>query len=83
MATIDVDVTCWKCKRNFVISCDKSKYNLWKNGELIQNALADLSSDQRELLISGTCGECWDILFPLSDDEDDECDDDTEEDYDD
>ena len=35
-----------------------------QRGELIQEALPELSADQRELLISGTCPKCWDELFP-------------------
>lgn len=30
----------------------------WQNGELIQNALPELSADDRELLISRTCPKC-------------------------
>jgi len=35
----------------------------WKNGELIQNVMPYLNEDERELLISGTCGKCFDKIF--------------------
>ena len=35
----------------------------WENGELIQNAMPYLSADEREVLISGTCGPCFDRMF--------------------
>ena len=31
---------------------------------LIQNAMPNLSADDRELLISGICGPCFDKMFP-------------------
>lgn len=43
----------------------------WKTGTLIQRAMPNLSADQRELLISHTCGKCWDRMFKV-DDEDEE-----------
>jgi hypothetical protein len=38
-------------------------------GTFIQDALPDLSDDQRELLISGTCRECFDLMFAHLDQE--------------
>jgi hypothetical protein len=35
----------------------------WKEGMLIQDAMPELSADERQLLISGTCGKCWDKMF--------------------
>ena len=31
---------------------------------LMQDIFPDLSITDRELLISGTCAECWDKMFP-------------------
>jgi len=44
-------------------------YHAWKQGELIQIALPELSAEDRELLISGTCDVCWNMLFPEDDEE--------------
>ena len=35
----------------------------WKGGKYIQDAMPYLSADERELLISGTCGTCFDKMF--------------------
>lgn len=35
----------------------------WKRGTLIQDAMPYLSDGEREILISKTCGECWDAMF--------------------
>jgi hypothetical protein len=40
----------------------------WKGGELIQNVFPQLSEGDRELMISGNCGECFDEMFESMDD---------------
>jgi hypothetical protein len=47
----------------------KTDLQAWKNGEYIQNAMPYLNVDERELLISGTCGPCFDNMFPEEDEE--------------
>lgn len=59
------------CEREFLITeVTEAQFNAWKNGALIQVAMPELSKEVRELLISGTCNECWDKLFNLDEDED-------------
>lgn len=36
----------------------------WQNGDLIQNAMPNLSADDREFLMTGYTPEDWAILFP-------------------
>ncbi len=40
----------------------------WKAGELIQRVMPELTPDQRELLISQTCGDCFDDMFKYDND---------------
>ena len=35
----------------------------WRNGAMAQAAFPYLSADDREMLISQTCGVCWDDMF--------------------
>lgn len=35
----------------------------WQGGQLVQIAFPYLSAEEREMLISGTCKECWDKMF--------------------
>lgn len=35
----------------------------WKTGAPIQEALAHLSPDEREMLMTGICPTCWDKMF--------------------
>ena len=39
----------------------------WVDGELTQNAFPYLSDDQRELIMTSTCGKCFDEMFPPQD----------------
>lgn len=65
-------VKCRLCHNEYEIECNKEDYDKWKSGKgYIQDILNYLPADQRELLISGTCGKCFDELFPpMGDDED-------------
>ena len=57
-------VRCIVCDDTFDIMVDPNDLNRWAEGELIQEALDYLNPDERELLLSGICGSCWDTLFP-------------------
>lgn len=59
-----VDVKCGVCEEVKSVRVDLAAYTEWRNGALIQNVMPQLSASQRELLISGTCGPCFDKLFP-------------------
>lgn len=56
------------CKREFEVPVTEQQLSKWRGGVLIQKAMPSLSPDQRELLISGTCGECWEKMFKEEDD---------------
>lgn len=49
-----------------------AQMDAWRRGELIQNALPHLPAGDREVLISGMCGDCMDEMFPDVDDEGEE-----------
>ena len=59
----NVRATCLRCGETTVIRANVSDIVAWQNGELIQDVLSYLSDDERELLISKTCGKCFDIFF--------------------
>lgn len=62
---MDVIVQCRKCGDIHIIKeVPYASFMKWANGgALIQNALHFLSSDERELLKTHTCGECWGKIF--------------------
>lgn len=59
-----VEVECVSCKTKHTILVPTSGYKLWASGQAkIQDAMPQLSEDERELLMSGICPKCWDKLF--------------------
>jgi len=58
-------VQCRLCAAEHVIFIKLHDYIEWKNGAgFIQDLMPYLSDSDRELLISGTCGSCFDSMFP-------------------
>jgi hypothetical protein len=73
--TRPVAIGCRYCGDIFTIELSYSGQQKWNDGELIQNALPELTPSERELLLSQTCGKCWDKLFPqFGDSEEDDAD---------
>lgn len=62
---------CRVCKEIITVQVRTEDYLKWKKGAYIQIALHCLDADQREFLISGTCGPCYDKMFG-NEEEDDE-----------
>ena len=55
--------TCNRCKDQVEMAVNVDDYTSWENGSLIQDAMPYLSAGEREVLISGTCGKCFDKMF--------------------
>lgn len=68
MNTVEVTTKrCNWCKKSSKLKLAKANYDKWQSGVYIQNAFPKMSSDVRELLISGTHPKCWDEMFPDED----------------
>lgn len=65
-----IEQRCFCCNTKKVIEMDDVAYTRWINGEHIQDVAPEMSVDDRELLISGVCGNCFDNMF--ADEEEDE-----------
>lgn len=48
----------------------KSAYDWWRRGAFVQVAFPDLTAGEREILVSGTHGGCFDAAFPEEDEDD-------------
>lgn len=58
-----VTVECQSCTERFTMKVAQEDYMNWKFGDtLIQRAMPYLSDDERQLLISQTCGRCFDVM---------------------
>ena len=58
---------CTVTEKEYRVSIDYNKYELWRAGELIQNVFPDLDLDQREFLISGFTPAEWSELYAMED----------------
>ncbi len=64
-----MNVQCIDCRKVYDIPVTVDAYQRWLNhGELAQRAFPSLTADQREILISGLCGSCFDETCPPEDD---------------
>jgi len=72
---IAVTTTCPMCGDTAVLNVSAAGYAAWQNGTIIQTALPELDVDDRERLISGICPICWDKMFSVPEDDDDDYDD--------
>lgn len=57
------EITCNICKKPHTLSLNPKDFQDWVSGKKAQHAFPYLSADERELLISGTCGVCFEKLF--------------------
>ena len=54
---------CPICGKLSTVKVEDEDYKKWQNGGLVQNCFPYLTSDEREVIVSGICSECWDIMF--------------------
>ena len=57
-------VHCVQCGQLCEVAAYKSDIVEWQNGKYAEDAFPYLTADERELLISRTCPDCWDRMFP-------------------
>lgn len=65
--TISIRTQCPDCKKVTNIEVTNEGYRKRQSGALVQVAFPELDRVQREMLITGICGECWDKMFSLDD----------------
>lgn len=56
-------VKCRSCGETQIIYAFSNDVELWESGLNIQESMPYLTPGEREMLISGTCDNCWDKLF--------------------
>lgn len=54
--------------RSMNIAVTKEQIDAWRAGELIQNAMPNVSTEEREFIMSGMLSDEFDRLFKESDD---------------
>lgn len=61
--TVTVQRQCTVSKKLYSVSISVYQWADWKSGKLIQDAMPDLSDDQREFLITNTTPEEWNEMW--------------------
>ena len=56
-------VKCPHCHDFSEVVAPLEGFRRWQAGQFIQDALPELSCDDREILISGICPDCWVEVF--------------------
>lgn len=51
------------CGDKFYLIVHEKDIERWVSGVHAQNAFPYLNADERELLMTGTCSNCWDDMF--------------------
>ena len=59
----NIVMTCTFCRQFHLVEVDLEQLEAWRDGELIQNAMPDLTLTEREQLISGLCPKCQAEIF--------------------
>lgn len=60
---VTVVTRCPFCGHGNEVEVNEMDYLDWSDGELAQVAFPYLSANERELLISGICPDCWNKMF--------------------
>ena len=58
-----LEVACTCCDEAYLFGVALSGVQAWQNGAFVQDAFPELPKQYREMLISGTCPECWTNMF--------------------
>ena len=75
--TVAIETRCPFCGKTAIVEVPTDGFIAWQGGATVQRAFPNLDADTRERLVSGICPTCWDKMFSVPDDDEDE------EDYDD
>jgi hypothetical protein len=60
-----LEADCRLCYKTYLIFLRREDYTSWMSGSgFVQDILPYLTAGERELLISNTCSDCFDKLFP-------------------
>ena len=62
---------CPFCGKAHEIEVNEIDYLDWQDGEFAQNAFPYLDANEREMLISGICPDCWDKMFGQEEEDED------------
>lgn len=72
MSQLTIKTLCPVCKKYNSVIVDESEYKAYQAGAHIQSSLVSNTPEEREMLLTGICGKCWNDIFAEYDEDDDE-----------
>lgn len=61
----EMNIICTYCDTEYSIPISREDYEQWKKfGGCLEDIDSELEAWEREMLISGTCDNCWKKMFP-------------------
>ncbi|NDD53460.1 hypothetical protein EBZ39_06225 [bacterium] len=66
---VDVSGPCYSCGEKQAVRAKIEDLARFRNGEFAQDCFPYLPAADREFLISGICGKCWERLFAENEEE--------------
>lgn len=63
MVECNVEVRCPVCGKVYTVRVPHEGFIKWENGDRIQECMPHLSNEDREALITGICGDCWNRMY--------------------
>jgi hypothetical protein len=51
------------CGKSYTVVVPHDGFIAWRNGGKIQDCLPSLSNEDREALMTGICGDCWERMY--------------------
>lgn len=63
MEKVTLSTTCIQCGKQVEVEVNKEDLKKYQEGMHIQDAFPYLTAGEREVFISGICGECFDKMF--------------------
>ena len=58
-----ININCVMCGTDHTVEVRAEAFAEWQRGAFIQDAMPEVSPDDRELLISKICGDCFEATF--------------------
>ena len=57
--SMDIRIKCVSCGKTFTLEVEKENWEKYTRGSMLQDALPELTADERELIINQLCGTCF------------------------
>lgn len=70
--TVAIETRCPFCGKTATVEVPVDGFIAWQFGATVQRAFPNLDANTRERLVSGICPTCWDKMFSVPDDDEDD-----------